>query len=232
MLFRSTYLNVRRDSVEKEALHIIMGITEDGTKEVLDYALYPQERAENYTYMLNNLKERGLEQVLLFVTDGLTGIREELLQTFPKAKHQTCWTHLARNVMKYVRAKDKLQVMKDFKRIHEQKNVDAAMTELVRFCEKYGKIYPKLVERLSDVTSFFSFYDFPESIRPSIYTTNLIENFNKQIKSQCKKKVQFPNEASLERFICGIVLEYNRESEERIHKGFALAQAQLTDLFI
>ena len=51
-------------------------------------------------------------------------------------------------------------------------------------------------------------------------------------KSQCKKKVQFPNEASLERFICGIVLEYNRESEERIHKGFALAQAQLTDLFI
>ena len=58
-----------------------------------------------------------------------------------------------------------------------------------------------------------------------------IENFNKKIKSQCKKKVQFPNEASLERFICGIVLEYNRESEERIHKGFALAQAQLTDFF-
>ena len=121
--------------------------------------------------------------------------------------------------------------MKDFKRIHEQENVDAAMTELVQFCEKYGKVYPKLVERLSDVTRFFSFYDFPESIRPSIYTTNLIENFNKQIKSQCKKKVQFPNEDSLERFICELVLEYNRESEERIHKGFALVQAQLTDLF-
>ncbi len=227
----ATYLNVRRDSVEKEALHIIMGITEDGTREVLDYALYPQERAENYAYMLHNLKERGLEQILLFVTDGLTGIREELLQVFPKAKHQTCWAHLARNVMKYVRAKDKLQVMQDFKRIHEQKNAEDAMTELVRFCEKYGKVYPKLVERLSDVTSFFSFYDFPESIRPSIYTTNLIENFNKQIKSQCKKKVQFPNEASLERFICGLVLEYNREGEERIHRGFSLAQPQLTDLF-
>ena len=143
----ATYLNVRRDSVEKEALHIIMGITEDGTREVLDYALYPQERAENYAYMLHNLKERGLEQILLFVTDGLTGIREELLQVFPKAKHQTCWAHLARNVMKYVRAKDKLQVMQDFKRIHEQKNAEDAMTELVRFCEKYGKVYPKLVER-------------------------------------------------------------------------------------
>ena len=58
-----------------------------------------------------------------------------------------------------------------------------------------------------------------------------IENFNKQIKSQCKKKVEFPNGASLERFICGLVLEYNRESDERIDKGFSLAQAQLTDLF-
>ena len=63
-------------------------------------------------------------------------------------------------------------------------------------------------------------------------TQTVLENFNKKIKSQCKKKVQFPNEASLERFICGLVLEYNRESEEHIHKGFALAQAQLTDLFI
>jgi len=62
-------------------------------------------------------------------------------------------------------------------------------------------------------------------------TQTVLENFNKKIKSQCKKKVQFPNEASLERFICGLVLEYNRESEERIHKGFALAQAQLADLF-
>ena len=69
------------------------------------------------------------------------------------------------------------------------------------------------------------------SIRLSIYTTNLIENFNKQIKSQCKEKSKIPNEASLERFICGLVLEYNRESEERVHKGFLLAQPQLTDLF-
>ena len=162
----------------------------------------------------------------------MSNFTTELIKNLSKVKHQTCWTHLARNVLKYVRAKDKLQVMKDFKRIHEQKDMESAVTELVQFCEKYGKVYSKLAERLSDVTSFFSFYDFPESIRPSIYTTNLIENFNKQIKSQSKKKVQFPNEASLERFICGLVLEYNRESEERIHKGFALAQAQLTDLFI
>ncbi len=113
----------------------------------MDYALYPQERAENYADMLNNLKERGLEQVLLFVTDGLKKIREKLLKTFPKAKHQTCWSHLARNILKCIRAKDKSQVMEDFKRIHEQECADAAMAELVQFCEKYRKVYPKLAEK-------------------------------------------------------------------------------------
>ena len=71
-----------------------------------------------------------------------------------------------------------------------------------------------------------------EGAMQSVANNQMVTSAFKQIKSQCKKKVQFPNEASLERFICGIVLEYNRESEERIHKGFALAQAQLTDLFI
>ena len=86
----ATYLNVRRDSVAKEALHIILGITVEGTKEVLDYALYPSESASNYQEMLLSLKNRGLEQVLLFITDGLNGIRNACLEVFPSAKHQAC----------------------------------------------------------------------------------------------------------------------------------------------
>ncbi|PWM76068.1 MAG: IS256 family transposase, partial [Bacillota bacterium] len=112
----ATYLNVRRDSVAKEALHILIGITENGTKEVLDYALFPSESAENYKEMLLNLQNRGLKQVLLFITDGLPQVRELLLESFPKARHQYCWTHLARNILKYIRAKDKAAVMQDFSR--------------------------------------------------------------------------------------------------------------------
>ena len=114
----ATYLNVRRDSVAKEALHIILGITVEGTKEVLDYALYPSESASNYQEMLLSLKNRGLEQVLLFITDGLNGIRNACLEVFPSAKHQACWTHLCRNVMKYVCAKDKSTVMNELKLVY------------------------------------------------------------------------------------------------------------------
>lgn len=83
----ATYLNLRRDSVAKEALHIIIGITPEGNKEVLDYAIYPTESPANYKEMLLSLRDRGVEQVLLFVTDGLTGLRETCLEVFPKTRH-------------------------------------------------------------------------------------------------------------------------------------------------
>jgi transposase-like protein len=227
----ATYLDVRRDTVEKEALHILQGITEDGTKEILDYALFPTERAENYMEMLQNLKERGLKEVLLFVTDGLSQVRERILECFPKARHQYCWTHLARNIMKYVRSKDKRRVMEDFKKIHQQKNAEEALTVLVAFCRKYEKVYPKIVERLSDLTGLFEFYSFPDSIRSSLYTTNMIENWNKEIKRQAKKKVQFSNESALDRFLCVLTLDYNRKFSTRTHKGFEMAKAEIEALF-
>lgn len=227
----ATCLNVRRDTVEKECLHILLGITEDGTKEILDYALFPTERAENYVDMLQNLQERGLEEVLLFVTDGLPHVHERLLECFPKAKHQYCWTHLARNIMKYIRKDDKERVMDDFKQIHQQEDAAAALNVLVAFGKKYQKLYPKIVEKLSDLTGVFEFYNFPKSIRQSIYTTNIIENWNKEIKRQVKKKIQFPNEDSLDRFICMLALEYNRKFSMRVHKGFDAAKAEIDKLF-
>jgi putative transposase len=111
----ATYLSVRRDSVAKEALHILIGITHKGEKEVLDYALSPSESADNYREMLQSLKQRGLEQVLLFVPDGLNDFKNACLEVYPNAKHQSCWTHVARNVMKHVCAKDKSKVMDDLK---------------------------------------------------------------------------------------------------------------------
>lgn len=111
----ATFLNVRRDTVAKEALHVILGIDAKGHKEVLDYRLYPEEAAGNYREMLEDLKARGLEQVLVFTSDGLTGLSEALTDCFPKAKHQSCWTHLLRNTANKVRAKDKAEVLEDLK---------------------------------------------------------------------------------------------------------------------
>ena len=94
----ATYVNLSRDTVQKEAIHFLVGITPEGNKEILDYAIYPTESAEQYKEMLESLKQRGLQEVLLFITDGLSGIKTALLSVFPNAKYQTCWVHLIRQL--------------------------------------------------------------------------------------------------------------------------------------
>lgn len=89
----ATSINVRRDTVAKEALHVIIGMDEKGHKEVLSFETYPTESADNYKEMLEDLKSRGLEEVLVFVSDELTGLSSALTEGFPLAKHQSCWTH-------------------------------------------------------------------------------------------------------------------------------------------
>ena len=227
----ATYLSVRRDSVAKEALHIIIGITPDGIKEVLDFALFPSESAANYKSMLEHLKGCGLEDVLLFVTDGLKGIRDAVLTVYPKAKYQACWTHLCRNVLKYVRAKDKAVVMEDLKPVYSSKNREDAINALYDFMKKYQGIYPRVIDVLNDLDSLFTFYAFPEKIQRSIYTTNLIENFNKNLKRGTKRKEQFPNEDSLERYVCTFCMDYNKQFGERVHRGFKESCSELLEMF-
>lgn len=227
----ATYLSVRRDSVAKEALHIIVGITPDGIKEVLDFALFPSESAANYRGMLEELRAHGLEEVLLFVTDGLKGMKEAVLEVFPKARYQSCWTHLCRNVMKYIRSKDKAAVMTDLKPVYSAASRDSAVDALYEFMKKYQTIYPKAIDVLNDLDNLFTFYAFPEKIQRSIYTTNLIENFNKNLKRGTKRKEQFPNEDSLERYVCTFCTDYNKRFSERIHRGFKESRSELLEMF-
>lgn len=227
----ATYLNVRRDCVDKEALHVLLGITPEGKKEILSYALYPTEGAENYSEMLADIQSRGVEQVLLFVSDGLPGFRDACKKVYPKADHQSCWVHICRNVMKNVRPKDRKAVLADLKTVYTAENADAATTELARFCEKYGKFYPKMVEKFSDTRSLFSFYKFPQEIRQSIYTTNLIENMNKQLKRTTKRKEQFPNVDALDRCAYCYYSDMNARFLGRTHRGFDQSRFAIEQMF-
>lgn len=227
----ATYLSLRRDTVAKEALHVILGITPDGKKEVLDYALYPTEAASNYEDMLVDLKQRGLKEVLLFVSDGLTGIRDALLRQFPAAEHQSCWVHICRNVCKIVRQKDRKAVLDDLKPVYTQDTADDAGTKLDEFIAKYSDKYPKLAKMFENRVSLFAFYQFPKDIRISIYTSNLVENNNKGLKHKAKVKEQFPNEDSMERFLCDHYCEYNRKNADKTHRGFKKAEAELLAMF-
>ena len=226
----ATWLNVRRDNVDKEALHVILGITPDGYKEVLDYALYPSEGATNYEEMLQDLKERGLSEVLLFVSDGLTGMADAVKRVFPRADHQSCWVHICRSVIRIVREKDRKQILSELKKVYTAEASEEAEKELEAFIERNSGKYPKLAGIFRNRNSLFSFYNYPKDIRQSIYTTNLIESNNKALKRRLKVKEQFPNEEATDRFFCNHYNECNRKYGEKKHKGFVQAEQELLDL--
>lgn len=182
--------------------------------------------------MLIDIQERGVKEVLLFVSDGLKGLKDACLETFPRAQHQACWIHIQRNIGRLVRREDKARVMGDAKQIYQAGSLAEALEAYEIFKRDHRKRYPKVVHLLeNNMESLFSFFTFPKAIRPSIYTTNLIENLNKQLKRDMKRKEQFPNEEALDRFTCVKVLDYNQRFYERIHKGFNLVTAELIILF-
>ena len=228
----ATYLNVRRDSVAKEPLHVLLGITPEGNREVLDYALYPTESAANYEEMLVNLKNRGVKQVLLFASDGLQGMRDAVKRQFPESEHQQCWVHLSRTVSRYIRQKDRKAVLGDLKKVYQAVDAEKAQKELEAFLEKYKHTYPRLHKVFDQAEpSLFQFYKFPEPIRSSLYTTNLIERNNKGLKHTAKVKEQFPNEDSLDRYACCYYSDTNRKYADRAQRGFLKASAELLQMF-
>lgn len=105
-------------TVDNESLHVLLDITPDGTRKVLDYALYPTETAANYEEMMESIKKRGVKQVLLFASDGLAGMRDAVKRQFPEAEHQQCWVHLSRTVARYIRNKDRKNVLDDLKSVY------------------------------------------------------------------------------------------------------------------
>jgi len=227
----ATYLPLRRDTVTKEVLYFALGITPEGYKEILSYSLFPTESAHNWEIILSDLRVRGVEESLLFVTDGLTGIKDAISNVFSKARHQSCWVHLARNVSHGVRVKDRTEVLSDLKSVYTQESVAAAEEKLATFIQTWDKRYPKVTDKFEDNSSLFTFLSFPKEIRASIYTTNLIEGFNKHLKHYTKRKEQFPNEDSLIRFIGTYAGDYNQRFQMRIHKGFKLVTAELNEMF-
>ena len=225
------YVNLRRDSVAKESIHVLLGITPEGYKEILDYAILPSESALNYADMLKSLKMRGLEQVLLFVSDGLVGLPDAVQNEFPRAKHQSCWVHLMRAVSRLVRPSGRKIVLDALKRVYRQENAALAKQELSAFLDSYGTKYKRLHKLFQNESSLFSFYEFPKSIQQTIYTSNLIENNNKGFRHKAKLKEQFPNEDSLERFACTVYCDYNRRFSGKAHRGFQEAYPELLEMF-
>ena len=138
----ATYIAVRRDTVSKEAVYIAVGIREDGSKEVLSYTIAPTESAYVWKELLQDLKERGGDEVLLFISDGLKGIVSSITEVYPDAKYQTCCVHLSRNIAHKVRVSDRAEICHDFKLVYRAEDEDAGKVALEVFCDKWKSTYP------------------------------------------------------------------------------------------
>lgn len=218
----ATCMALRRDTVAKEAVHIAVGITVEGTKEILGYSIAPNESAEIWKELLEDFKSRGLESVSLFCTDGLADMEEVIEQTFPAAKIQRCLVHISRNIAAKVRVTDRKEILDDFKEVYNASKLEEALSNLETFTSKWKRKYPRVIDILDKNTHLLTYFDYPKEVRHSIYSTNLIEGFNKQLKKKFKLKEQFPTETSMEKYLVSQFNQYNEKFMNRIHKGFGL----------
>ena len=215
----ATHIPVKRQTVSKEAVYITIGIRLDGTKEVLGFTIAPTESAYIWKEVLQDLKNRGLKEVLLVVTDGLSGIEESIHSVYQNAQFQQCCVHVSRNIAHKVRVRDRKEICEDFKLVYQANSKEVALDHIDFMTRKWKKQYPRVVNLLLN-PALLTFYNFPHTIRRTIYSTNLIEGFNKQLKRYTRRKEQFPNEESLERFLVSQFNQYNHKFLGRIHKGF------------
>ncbi len=184
------------------AAYIVLGVSLDGTKDILSITIGANESSKFWLGMLNDLKNRGLTDVLFFCVDGLSGFKEAIHSVYPKAQVQRCIIHMLRNSFKYVSYKDIKRFASVFKAVYKAPNEDLAMAELEILKEKWGKKYPYAISNWEtnwDVVS--PFFHFSDDIRRIMYTTNIIEGLNRQFRKVTKTKSSFTNDTSLEKML-------------------------------
>jgi putative transposase len=201
--FDCLMVKVREDrSVRNRACYLAIGVSVEGEREVLGIWWQETEGAKFWLAVLNDLHHRGVEDVLVCCVDGLTGFPEAIEAVFPKAWVQCCIVHQIRNSMRYVTYTERKRVAQDLKPIYRAVNAEAAEEALAAFDEKWGAKYPMIAEswraRWENITPFLA---FPTELRKAVYTTNSIENLNRQIRKAIKTRGHFPDEQAATKLI-------------------------------
>lgn len=188
--------------IVSRAAYIVLGVTTEGHKDILSITVGANETSKFWLGMLNDLKNRGVQDVLFFCVDGLPGFREAIQNVFPQAQIQRCIIHMLRNSFKYVNYNDLKKFASDFKSVYNAPTEEAAKSELLTLKEKWGKKYPYAISNWeNNWEDLNSFFQFSGDIRRIMYTTNIIEGVNRQYRKATKTKSVFPSDSSLEKML-------------------------------
>lgn len=193
------HYNVKADNmVVKKAAYVVLGVSEDGYKEILGIWVGENETAKFWLSVLTDLKNRGVKDILIICSDGLTGIKQAIDSVYPKAVQQRCIVHLIRNSCRYLSYKDRKEFCQDLKTVYTASNQDTALSNLERCREKWGDKYPYAFKPWTDNwNEVCSMFNYVPELRKIMYTTNAIESLNSAFRKFTKIRTVFPTDDSL-----------------------------------
>lgn len=226
------HYKIRVDNqVVNRAAYVVLGVNLEGNKDILGIWIGENESSKFWLGILNELKNRGVEDILIFCVDGLTGMKEAIAAAYPKAEVQRCIIHQLRNSFKYVSYKDLKAFSKDFKAVYSAVSEEAALDKLYELKAKWGQNYPYAFRSWETNWDILSpFYKFPEAIRKTIYTTNIIEGLHRQFRKVTKTKSVFPSDSSLEKMLYLAAMNVMKKWTQR-HRNWDQVLSQLMILY-
>ena len=195
----AVHFSVRDDGViRKLAAYVVLGINEDGKKEVLTIVIGENESSKYWLSVLNSLKNRGVQDILILCSDGLTGMKDAIATAFPMTEQQRCIVHMVRNTLKYVANKDMKAFAKDLKTIYTSPDEKNALKQLETVTEKWEPLYPHAMNRWKENWDAISpIFKFSAEVRKVIYTTNAIESLNATYRKLNRQRSVFPSDIAL-----------------------------------
>mgnify|MGYP001039375363 CR=1 FL=1 len=212
------HFKVKQDgAIVNKAAYMVIGIDLDGNKDVLGMWIGENESSKFWLSVLNDLRNRGVGDILITCVDNLTGFSQAISACFPKTEIQKCVIHQIRNSTRYVSYKDLKKVTADLKPIYKATTEDMALVELERFEETWGSKYPLIVRSWrTNWDEIATFFKYPPEIRKLIYTTNMIESYHRQLRKVTKGKSIFPTDESLLKMLYLATMDVTRKWTGRV----------------
>lgn len=226
------HFHVRSEGqIVKKAVYIAIGLGMDGIRDVLGMWVGENESAKFWLGILNSLKNRGIEDILIACVDGLTGFSQAIEAVYPKTEIQQCIIHQIRNSTRYVSYKDIKTLMMDLKRIYAAIDEQTALYELDMFDEKWSSKYPTIaISWRTNWAKLSTYFKYPQEVRTLIYTTNAIESFNRQLRKVTKSKAVFPTDDSLLKMLYLAMMDITKKWTGR-RKDWGKIHSQLEIFF-
>lgn len=226
------YVPIKGDlTSEKKAIYVVIGVDAEGYKDILGMWIDKTESGSFWSNVFEDLKERGVKDILYMSSDGIAGFKGSLEQVFPKTQSQRCVVHLVRNIYGLCPKKQAKEIIADYKKIYTSSNIEEANANLEDFINKNEKEHKKVVKKVKDFMQYLEpLFELPQEIRKCIYTSNAVESVNSALRKMTRGKGAFPSENSVYKVLY-LRLKELKEKWSKPIPNWKIIQPQLIEIF-